>query len=204
MLNWLIGLGGVGLFTVAVVDSSMIPLPLPGSTDFLLLVLVAHGADAVWMTIAATTGAILGGYLTWATGVKGGEAALHRYVTNRLVKNIHRWVENHGGLAIAVSSLLPPPLPILPFLLAAGALGVPRKRFLAFYGTARTARYSLEAWLGATYGRRVLHAWSHYLEDWGSTVVFTFVGLMVAITIICIWRWRKKQQAAPSASYSRT
>ena len=45
MPHWLTHLGALGLFSVAVVDSSPIPLPLPGSTDLLLLWLVAYGGD---------------------------------------------------------------------------------------------------------------------------------------------------------------
>jgi membrane protein YqaA with SNARE-associated domain len=70
------GFGGMGLFAVSVIDSSIIPLPVPGSSDLLLILLVAHRANPVLMAIAAILGSILGGYLTWGTGSKGGEAAL--------------------------------------------------------------------------------------------------------------------------------
>lgn len=200
-LHWLIGFGGFGLFAVAVVDSSIIPLPLPGSTDLLLLLLVAHRAHALWMAVAATLGSIVGGYQTWSTGAKGGEAAIHRYVPRRYVKRLDSWVQDHGTAAVVVSSLLPPPLPILPFLLAAGALGVPRRKFLVAYGTARTIRYSLEAWLGATYGRKVVRLW-HYLDDRSATIIWSFIALIAVATLFGIWRWKKLQQPAPSASLS--
>ena len=45
MPHWLTHLGALGVFSVAVVDSSVIPLPLPGSTDLLLLWLVANRGD---------------------------------------------------------------------------------------------------------------------------------------------------------------
>ena len=41
-LRWLMGFGTLGLFAVSVIDSSIIPLPVPGSTDLLLILLVAH------------------------------------------------------------------------------------------------------------------------------------------------------------------
>ena len=41
---WLIHLGLPGLFVVSLLDAAIIPLPLPGSTDVLLLLLAAqHG-----------------------------------------------------------------------------------------------------------------------------------------------------------------
>ena len=62
------GFGTLGLFVVSVIDSSIIPLPVPGSTDLLLILLVAHGADPVLAAIAAIVGSILGGYLDLGHG----------------------------------------------------------------------------------------------------------------------------------------
>src|SRR5580698_8150128 len=145
-LRWLMGFGTMGLFVVSTIDSSIIPLPLPGSTDLLLILLVAHRANPFFAAIAAIAGSILGGYFTWAAGAKGGEAALHRYLPKRFAKQLSRWVENNGTLAVTTSALLPPPFPLMPFLLASGALGVSRRKFFVAFGLARAVRYSLVAW----------------------------------------------------------
>ena len=71
--HWLTHLGALGLFSVAVIDSSVIPLPLPGSTDLLLLWLVAHSGDPWLLAPCAVAGSILGGYTTWQIGRRGGE-----------------------------------------------------------------------------------------------------------------------------------
>ena len=65
MPHWLTHLGVLGLFSVAIVDSSVIPLPLPGSTDLLLLWLVAHSGDPWLLAACAVAGSIVGGYTTW-------------------------------------------------------------------------------------------------------------------------------------------
>src|ERR1700677_346476 len=98
-LRWLMGFGTLGLFVVSTIDSSIIPLPLPGSTDLLLILLVAHRADPVLAAVAAISGSMLGGYLTWATGAKGGEAALQRYLPKRLSRRLSSWVEKRGAIA---------------------------------------------------------------------------------------------------------
>ena len=131
-LHWLMGFGTMGLFVVSTIDSSIIPLPLPGSTDLLLILLVAHGADPVLAALAAFVGSIVGGYLTWSAGAKGGEAALHRYLPKRFARRLTGWVEKNGMLAVTTSALLPPPFPLMPFVLASGALGVSRKEVLSF------------------------------------------------------------------------
>jgi len=194
MPHWLTHLGALGLFSVAVVDSSVIPLPLPGSTDLLLLWLVAHSGNPWLLAPCAIAGSILGGYTTWHTGRRGGEAALRRYVPARLLGRIVTWVERHPVLAVFLPALLPPPIPLLPFALASGALGVSRRRFLAVYGAARCLRYSFIAWLGVAYGRRIVRLWSGTLQRWSTPLLCVFVGLLALGIGFGIWKIRGLRQ----------
>jgi membrane protein YqaA with SNARE-associated domain len=183
-------LGALGLFSVAVVDSSVIPLPLPGSTDLLLLLLVAHSGNPWLLAPCAIAGSVLGGYTTWHIGRRGGEAALRSYVPARLLGRIVRWVERHRILAVFLPALLPPPIPLLPFALASGALGVSRRRFLVVFGAARTLRYSFIAWLGVAYGRSLVRLWSVSLQKWSAPLLWAFVSLLLACICIGIWKVR--------------
>ena len=193
-LHWLMGFGTLGLFAVSVIDSSIIPLPVPGSTDLLLILLVAHRGDPVFAAVAATAGSILGGYLTWATGEKGGEAALHRYLPKRFGRRLSKWVEKSGTVAVTVSALLPPPFPLMPLLLAAGALGISRKKFLITFSLARAFRYALVAWLAATYGGAVVRAFRHYLSGWSTTLMWIYLGLVVAGIMYGLWKFRHQRR----------
>jgi membrane protein YqaA with SNARE-associated domain len=188
--TWLTHLGALGLFSVAVVDSSPIPLPLPGSTDLLLLWLVAHKGNPWLLAPCAIAGSIIGGYITWLIGRRGGEAALHHYVPARHLRRVVQWVEHHPILAVFIPALLPPPIPLLPFALASGALDVSRNRFLAVFGAARSLRYSFVAWLGVVYGRKVVRLFSVSLQRWSTPLLCVFVGLMVAGVCFGIWKLR--------------
>jgi membrane protein YqaA with SNARE-associated domain len=192
--HWLIHLGVIGVFAVAVIDSSVIPLPLPGSTDLLVLLLAANQGKPWLLAAAATSGSLIGGYLTWSAGRKGGETMLKRYVPKRFLAPITRWVKRNGVLTIALAAILPPPIPLMPFLLSSGALGVSRNRFLIAFGLARSARYCLIVWLGVTHGRRVIRAWTHYLAGWSDVVIWTFVGLLIAAVIFGLWKYRRDQR----------
>ena len=190
MPHWLTHLGALGLFSVAIVDSSPIPLPLPGSTDLLLLWLVAYGGDPWLLAACAIAGSLVGGYTTWHIGRRGGEEALRRYVPARLLGRVVGWVERHRILAVFLPAVLPPPIPLLPFALASGALGVSRRRFLVVYGAARTLRYSFIAWLAAVFGRRIVRMWSGSLQKWSTPLLCLFMGLLVAGVCYGIWKVR--------------
>ena len=199
--HWLTHLGGLGIFLVAVIDSSLVPLPLPGSTDLLLLWLVAYGGNPWLLTSLALAGSLIGGYSTWELGRRGGEAALKRHVPARLLRRIVKWVERHRILAVFLPAVLPPPIPLTPFLLASGALGVSRRRFLVLYGGARTLRYSLIAWLAVAYGRHAIRLWSATLQKWSIPLIWVFLTLLTASIGFGIWKVRSLSR--PNAAAMR-
>lgn len=204
--GWLVHLGAPGLFGVSFVDATIVPLAIPGSTDLLLLWLVAHGRNPYLLVACAVIGSILGGYTTWRLGKKGGEAAIKRYVPPRLQPRIHNWAQNHSILALLVPAVLPPPVPLWPFLLAAGGLGATRRRFLAAFGGGRTIRYGLEGWLAVAYGRHIVKLWSAALDKWGVPVIWTMVALTVLGLIYSLWKLRlagRKAGAEPPVAEQR-
>lgn len=188
--RWLIHFGALGIFAVSALDASVVPLPVPGSTDVLILLLSARHSTLWLLVLAGVSGSLAGGYLTWSAGKKGGEAMLEGHVPKRFYSRLKNWVKQHGVVSVCTAAILPPPIPLLPFLLAAGALGVSRRRFLWAFGLARTARYSLVAWLGVAYGRRVLRLWSRYLSGWSDVILWAFIGLLVAAVAFGIWKYR--------------
>jgi membrane protein DedA with SNARE-associated domain len=194
-LRWLMNLGGVGLFALAVVDSSVVPIPLPGSTDLLLLLLSAFRsqslASPMLFASCAFAGSVVGGYTTWAAGKKGGEAALDRLGKGRFVRRIQGWVKRNGMLSVALASMLPPPVPLMPFLLAAGALGLSRGRYLISYCTARAVRYGVVAWLGYKYGRQVIHLWQKDLKGWSTPIIVAYISLLVLGALWGTWKYRR-------------
>jgi membrane protein YqaA with SNARE-associated domain len=199
---WLAHLGALGIFFVAVVDSSVIPLVIPGSTDLFLLWLIAHGRDPWLLAPCAVAGSLLGGYSTWQAGRKGGEAALRRHVPALLLRRVTRWVERHPLLSVFLPAVLPPPIPLSPFVLAAGALGVSRNRFLLVFGAARSLRYSVIAWLAVMYGRRVVRMWSGTIDRLSAPLLWCYAGLLVAAVCFGIWKFRRYRRTEESQACS--
>lgn len=183
-------LGGVGLVLLGLADSSVIPLP--GSMDVLTIYLAARHHDLWWYyAIMATIGAVAGGYITYSLARKGGKEAFERKLSSKKAAKVFERFERWGFGAVAVPALLPPPFPIVPFLLAAGAMQYSRKKFVIALALGRAVRFTIVAGLGALYGRHIIRFFSRYYKP----ALFFLIGLAVVAGILALvqyYRYRSR------------
>ena len=183
-------LGGLGLILVGLVDNSFIPIP--GSMDVLTMVLSGHRKEWWWYyAIMATLGSVIGGYLTFRLGQKGGEEALEKRVPKSEAERVYRIFRKFGFLAIFVPALMPPPVPIVHFLLAPGILKYSRQRFLLALSLGRGIRYTLLAYLGSRYGRGVFHWAGHYYKP----ILIVLIALGFIAGGVVVWYVKKRKRA---------
>lgn len=190
--RWLVHLGAPGVFAVSLVDATVIPLAIPGSTDLLLLWIIGHGGNPFLMVGCAVAGSLIGGYTTWRLGKKGGDAAIKRYVPPRLQNRVQGWARHRPMLTVFLPAILPPPIPLWPFLLAAGALGASWRKFLAAFGAGRLVRYGLVGWLAAAYGRKMIRVWAATLDQWSAVILWTFLAFTLLGFAYSFWQFRRK------------
>jgi len=188
MLPFLFHFGMVGLGLVSVVDSSFIPLPIPGVTDIMLVLYAAGHANPVLLVAIATAGSALGGFLSHAVGQAGGMAFLEKRVSPKLLKRVTTWVEEHSIVAIALPAILPPPMPLSPFVLVAGAVHMSRKRFMIAFTGSRLVRHAIACWLGIRYGAHVLRLWNHFSQRWAMTILIVFWSVTLIFAAVGIWK----------------
>ena len=203
IFRWVAHLGAVGVFAVSLVDATIVPLAIPGSTDLLLLWLISNGRNPYFLGACAVVGSLIGGYTTWRLGKKGGDAAIEKYVPRRLQKRIQGWAQKHSILSVLLPAVLPPPVPLWPFLLAAGALGATWQRFLLAFGLGRTLRYGLVGWLAVKYGRHMVKLWAAALEKWGTPILSIFLALTVGGLAFSLWKLRQARRSDPGLSKMR-
>jgi membrane protein YqaA with SNARE-associated domain len=182
LLAFLFHFGLFGIFLVSIVDSSFVPLPLPGITDIMIIVLAARHSDWPLLVVLATAGSAIGGYLSYQVGHSGGMAFLEKHVPPRIFKRVCDWMEHHAFLSVALPAILPPPMPLSPFVLAAGALKMSKRKFLTIFTISRGLRHAAAAWLGIYFGPQVLHIWSRFSDRWATTIL---IVLWSAILISC-------------------
>jgi membrane protein YqaA with SNARE-associated domain len=190
VLHWLHHLGGPGLILLGIVDSSL--LPVPGSLDALTIVLAAN-QHQWWPYYAAmaTLGSLIGGYLTYRLAGKEGKAKLEKRLSQDKVRKIENIVDRWGFGAIAIVALLPPPAPMVPFLLAAGAAQYSRNKFLGALALGRGIRYTVLAFLAARYGGTLLRLISHH-----GHVIIILIAISVAAGVgaFLFFRFHKKKR----------
>jgi membrane protein YqaA with SNARE-associated domain len=185
MRRYLFHLGGIGLIPLGLLDNSLIPLP--GIVDVATIVLSAR-QERLWLYYAlmATAGSLVGGFLTYRLARKGGKEALERRFSRGKVDKVCEIFERWGFAAIAIPALLPPPVPMVPFLLAAGAMQYPARKFLAALTLGRISRYMVLAYLAARYGRRIIA----FIAGHGHPVVVAILVALIAIATVVFYFWR--------------
>lgn len=186
----LLRLGGPGLLLLGIADNSLIPLT--GSMDVLTIWLAArHREPWPYYALMATLGAVVGGYITYALARKGGKEAMERKLSRKRAAKVSQVFERWGFFAVAVPAILPPPFPFVPFLVAAGAMQYPPKKFLGALSLGRGIRYSIAAGLGYHYGRHILRFFSQYSKP----AMAILIGLAVVggvLSLIQYLRLRNK------------
>jgi len=191
MRRWIFHLGGLGFIPLGLLDGSVIPLP--GSMDVLTIILSARQHE-LWFYYAlmATVGSVIGGYVTYQLARKGGKETLERKFPAKRLKKVYKIFGRWGFGAIAIAALLPPPTPMVPFLVAAGTMQYSVKKFLVALTLGRIVRYSLLAYLAAHYGHQVLTV----ITQHGHPVLIMVAGLItagMAVLIFSLVRKRKKR-----------
>jgi membrane protein YqaA with SNARE-associated domain len=199
-LHFLISFGLFGVFLVSIVDSSFVPLPLPGITDIMIIVLAAQHHSWLLLVLLATGGSAIGGYFSYQVGQRGGMAFIEKHIPPRIFKSVCEWMENHAILSVALPAVLPPPMPLSPFVLAAGALKMSRKKFMITFTVSRALRHTVAAWLGIHYGRHILRLWNGISAKYATpflVALWTGIAISCAIAFWKLYKTSREIQPGP-------
>ena len=102
---------------------------------------------------------------------------------------VKKKIEKGGFLGLVIASLLPPPFPFTPFVIAAAVSDLSRKKTFASILTGRTLRYFLEGFLALALGRQILRL----IESRGFKIFMIGLFMLAFIgTIVSIYRWVRR------------
>jgi membrane protein YqaA with SNARE-associated domain len=178
-------LGALGLFFLAILDST--PIPTFGGPDILTAVLSAtHGNPWYEYAATATAGSVVGAFLTFRLARKAGSAYLDSKFKKGKVSKFLKLFKKWGTGTLVASTAIPIPSPTTMFFAAAGASDYPVGKFLAIVTLSRAVRYSAIAFVADHYGRHFIRALRHPMQYWGWMLFFAAltIGLVAGGILI--------------------
>ena len=191
--EYLITFGAFGLFIVALLDSTFVPLP--SSADALMLVLsIAHPSWMLLYAFMATAGSALGCWILYVVSRRAGSRALNRF-SERKQQRVKHLIERYDMVAVLVATLLPPPFPFKLFVVTAGVFRFSLLRFMLAIIVGRAFRFLLEGYFAVRYGAEAKVILAKYYPWIG-------LGVVAAIVLFVIVRRSLKRSQAEAAEQS--
>lgn len=143
-------MGGIGIFAIAFLDSTIIPLPV--INDVILIDLSVRYPDHMpYYALMSVVGSVLGCIALFLVARKGGEAYFKKYAGPRSGK-IRKWVQENEFLTVLVGALMPPPTPFKLVVIGSGAFNMSLRNFVIALSIARAIRYFGLGFLAVRYG----------------------------------------------------
>lgn len=178
--DWAGELGGVGLFVIALLDSSF--LSFPQVNDILIILLsTTHPSRMPYYAAMTTLGSLVGCFMLYAVARRGGDAFLRKRMTGPFVDRALTLYQKYGLMAVIVPALLPPPVPFKLFVLLAGAAAVSPVRFGLAVLIGRGIRYFGQGYLAVLYGERAADFMKHYGAQIGIGLAIAAVAAAVIV-----------------------
>jgi membrane protein YqaA with SNARE-associated domain len=155
MLAALLPFGAWGIGALAVVDSAAIPVPI----DAMLIDFVAHdhGRFLLYCFMAAL-GSAIGSLLPYYLGRAGGELFLLKRINRQRYEQLRDRFEKQEFLGIMIPAMMPPPMPVKLFEIAAGVFEMKPAWFFSAMFVGKFLRFLIWAIITITYGPKLLHS----------------------------------------------
>lgn len=190
--EWATELGGVGLFIIALLDSSF--LSFPQVNDLLIIVLSTKFPERMPYYAGMTTvGSLIGCFLLYGVARRGGEIFLRKRLKGPHVDRAIALYQRHGLLAVVVPALLPPPVPFKVFVLLAGAASVSPIRFGIAVAVGRGIRYFGQGYLAVLYGEQAAEFMKRHGTEIGIGLALTAVLIATAVIVL-----RRRRHGSPA------
>jgi membrane protein YqaA with SNARE-associated domain len=171
--DFFIALGPFGLFAVALLDSTFVPLP--SSADALMILLtIAHPRLMVFYALLATAGSTIGCLILYYVSCRAGSKALKKFSAAKQAR-VKELIDRYDVLSVLVASLMPPPFPFKLFVVTAGVCRFSLTRFTLAIIAGRGFRFLLEGYFAIRYGAQAREVLQKY---------YPWIGLGLAILII--------------------
>ena len=182
--------GGLGLFVVAFLDSSVLTFPI--INDLMVINLSARNpARMPYYALMATLGSVLGCVMLFFIAKKGGEAYFGKYAGPKSDR-IRSWVQNNEFLTVLVGALLPPPAPFKLVVIGAGAFNTSLRNFVLALMIARGIRYFGLGYLAIRFGDQA----EQFVQQHKLSMSLVILGAVLFLYLIVRLAFRPRNTSA--------
>jgi membrane protein YqaA with SNARE-associated domain len=177
-------LGVWGIGGLAIIDSAAIPVPI----DAILIEYVAndHKRFLLYCFMAAL-GSAIGSLLPYYLGRAGGELFLLKRINRQRYEQLRDRFEKQEFLGIMIPAMMPPPMPVKLFEIAAGVFEMKPAWFFSAMFVGKFLRFLIWAIITITYGPKILHTMVRTMHEHLGYVLGA-AGILVVMLMVYVVR----------------
>ncbi len=187
---------GLALCLIGFFDSSFTPVP-EGNDILVVYFSIHHPAYMLWFVLASTVGSLLGSFILFAMGRRGGEILVRRHISEQKYRRFAAWFRRRGFWAVFVPCIIPPPMPFKLFVLTAGVLRLSWPVFTLATTLGRIVRYGIWGVLTVIYRDEILYFMKHHMLQVGLVICGVIFVLLMAS-----WAFSRFLRRDPAAAAS--
>ena len=179
-------LGVWGLGGLSFIDSAF--FPIPPTMDIVLVGYVAANPSGLLLyAFAAALGSAFGSLIPYYLGRAGGELFLLKRINRQRYEKLRDRFERQEFLVIMIPSMIPPPMPLKLFELAAGVFEMKPLLFATAIFCGKFVRFFLFACITRYFGQAIMHSVNNAFHR-HLGLVLAGVGLLVMTLVAYVIR----------------
>ncbi len=178
--------GPWGIFLVALGDSAFVPLPQ--GVDALIVAQTIAAPDTAYLAAAlGVLGSGLGSYILYTIARRVGRAMLEKKASGKGIERMRHQIEKYDALVLVLPTMIPLPLPMKIFVIAAGVFQMNLYRFVAVIVFARVIRYFGIAYAARLYGAET----TTLLKE--NAPLGVGVAIAIILSFLLVHRWSTRR-----------
>ena len=178
--------GPWGIFLVALGDSAFVPLPQ--GVDALIIAQTIAAPDTAYLAAAlGVVGSAFGSYILYSIARRVGRAMLENKATGKGIERMRRQIKKYDALVLVLPTMIPLPLPMKIFVIAAGVFQMNLYRFVAVIVFARVIRYFGIAYTARLYGTET----TTLLKE--NALLGVGVAIVIVLSFFLVNRWSTRR-----------
>jgi membrane protein YqaA with SNARE-associated domain len=184
MLAVMMPFGAWGIGALAVLDSAAIPFPI----DALLIDFVIHDKRKFLLyCFMAALGSAIGSLLFFYLGRAGGELFLMKRINRKRYEQLRDRFERQEFLAIMIPAMMPPPMPLKLFEIAAGVFEMKTVWYFSAIMVGKFLRFLAWALITIFFGQAILQTVTQALRA-HMAYVLGVSGTLVVLLVVWVVR----------------